>query len=837
MLFELKLDKDIITIPPFPARLRGIKKDPQNEDNKIFMYEITMNVDLAKSFSLMGLTMEAEVLPRKPTKFNKKPRTVAPSTFARNTKTLEKSRRAVSRKRKKNTIVRKKVDLTRYASNSTAKRSTTNCENLCRRARGSSRRACMRTCKLIKKRALEQLFSPTMVTAKSPFNYSRFTLANSSSVDLGSSVKYPNRNLSVNVINNKVEPGQLLHFPIKRLPDQLAAQAKSIMFTPPPTDIEPAVFRINSTVKKVKFRLQINSKRLKGRSKFYLNMRLINNKGVLLDEIGQTVNHAKFVNDYVTPRKPPFIEANAIKPGINSVAVRQVDRRATRLKVFRRTAPTDGARGSRWVEVLDTSAAFGEDEIRFKDATNSSNITLYRTVAIGENSRQTSGFRSVVVMPLKEIKTLDNDLLACVAVFDNSSDTVTIKVSDIPDDAVSVSVRKYNVTIDSFAKKKSGAGQGFDYVGSSEEAKTRWVAGDTDGIVSFKDTTPRRGRKYRYVPVATTRTGKEVVGSESLVEIYANKTDDARVALNVSSPVLALSDNDVSVTFVLAAEFTEFGFDEVRTSLESARQGILFADDVFNERDKFSSLINFLVERENYTTGITESFGIFEAGEFSDNKDIRAQNNVSSPKRGEKYAYKVTALLRTPDSILQDLLQDSVDQTTLLRFQRNISKFRNPLALGGTLQSTARQKDFTKPSALEPTNPFLAGRTNVEENFDISIPLIPSSQGAVSVDMRVDSVLVTWQYSGAVSRLDHFQVFVCSQGGEQMVGAIHPDPDNVKYEFRHFTEGYAVPYFYEIRFIRANYVKSGRIRSKNIQPTRYRKSIQQVAKGVKVVQL
>ena len=187
--------------------------------------------------------------------------------------------------------------------------------------------------------------------------------------------------------------------------------------------------------------------------------------------------------------------------------------------------------------------------------------------------------------------------------------------------------------------------------------------------------------------------------------------------------------------------------------------------------------------------------------------------------------------------ILQDLLQDSVDQTTLLRFKRNISKFRNPLALAGTLQSTARQSDFSKPSSLEPTDPFLAGRTNVEVSYDVSIPLIPSSQGVVDVDVRANSVLVSWTYSGNVRSLDHFQVFVCSQGGEQMVASIHPDPDNVKYEFRHFTEGYAVPYFYEVRFVKANYINRGRIRSKNIQPTRYKKSIRQIVKGTKVTQL
>ena len=158
MLFELHLNRDIISIPPYPARLRRIKKDPNDDNNSIFIYEMTMNVDLARSFSLMGLVMEVEILPRKPTKFNKKPRTVAPETFARNTKTLEKSRRAASRRRKKNTISLKKVDLTKYASNTVARKSMADCENLCRRRRGTSRRACMKTCRLMKQKALQQLY-------------------------------------------------------------------------------------------------------------------------------------------------------------------------------------------------------------------------------------------------------------------------------------------------------------------------------------------------------------------------------------------------------------------------------------------------------------------------------------------------------------------------------------------------------------------------------------------------------------------------------------------------------------------------------------------------------
>ena len=158
--------------------------------------------------------------------------------------------------------------------------------------------------------------------------------------------------------------------------------------------------------------------------------------------------------------------------------------------------------------------------------------------------------------------------------------------------------------------------------------------------------------RYRYVPIAITKAGKEVIGTDALIDIVDSQTEEAKVELAVSSPVYASSNGVASVTFNLNATFTDFGFEEVRRSLNVAGQGTLFNDDVFQERDKFAQLINFLVERENYRTGIVESFGVYEVGEFTDNSDIRAEKNVSDLRMGDKYSYKITALVRSADSIL-----------------------------------------------------------------------------------------------------------------------------------------------------------------------------------------
>ena len=839
MLFNLKLNKDVIRIPSFPARLRRIKEST-TDSSRVFFYEVSINVDLAKSFALSGITLDVQVLPRAPTKFNRKPRTINPSTYSRNTKQLEKSRKNASKRRNSSIIARKKIDLTKYASNSAVSKTMLDCGKKCRKVRGPLRRGCMESCRKIKKNALDTLYNPIVVSSKFPFTPGKFSLVNSSSFSIDQNISSPFQPLSEQMILAKVDPGQILRFPLQRFSLTTAAHAQSVLFTPPQADFPYKAFKIKSATRKVRFMISVREPRLKGKSKFYFNVRLLSPKGVILDEAGQTIEHAKFVNDFITPRMPPALEGNTVKAGVNSIAIKQRDRRATRMKVFRRIAPAyegGSSYGSPWVEILDTAAAHTDDEIRFKDPVPTSSVVLYRAIALGANSRPSDIFSSTAIFPVKELKTPNTTALASVARYIEPKRQVVIKVTDIPSNAVSASVQRYNITNSSFSKKKNGTGQGFDYVGDNEKEKTIWVMGDTDGSATFRDNKIRSGKKYKYVPIVVTKTGKSIVGAESLVDIISSQTEDSKVDLRVSSPVVATMENEISVAFNLDAKFTDFGFEEVRASLQSSNQEVLFGADIFNERDKFSQLINFLVERESYKTGLVESFGIYEIGEFSDNKDVRKEKNISPPNRGEKYSYKITALIRSAESMLQDLMQGSVDIATLMKFSRSISKFRNPMALRGTLQSSARQKDFSKPSRIEPTDPFLAGRTNIQTSYDVSVPINPGKSGSIITDIRSNLILLNWSYGGNTKYLDQFQIFVCSGGGRQMIGVVHPDSDTVEYSFRHFTKGYSIPYFYEIHFVRLDYKQSGRIRSKTLKPTRFLREVDQQKSGRRVVQL
>ena len=411
---------------------------------------------------------------------------------------------------------------------------------------------------------------------------------------------------------------------------------------------------------------------------------------------------------------------------------------------------------------------------------------------------------------------------------------VKITVSDIPSDAVSVMVRKYDMTKASYSGFAAGKNSGFEYVGTTPEKQVKYVVGDADGSVEFYDKSLKSGREYRYVPVATMRRGKEIIGTEAIMEIPDSSDDNDKVFMATPTPVVIVKNRVPSVSFSLSAEFTDFGFGEIQDALSAASQADLFQTDVLGERSNFAELINFLVERENFVTGEVESFGVNKQGDFEDNNETQEKNNVAPLQTGVRYGYRITALVRSPETLFPKLASREVDPNTLLKYKRSVAKFRNPLAIRkGTLQSTARQQNMTAPSKIEPIDPFLQGRTNVQTRIEVSVP-IPHRPGyKVTSENRGTNRLINWTYYNDVTKIDHFQVFACYNGGRNLLGTVHADYASSKFSFRHFTKEYSVSYFYEVVAIGLDYKVKGRYRSARIRPKKLEKQLKPTSRSSK----
>jgi len=482
MIFTLPTMKDTMSFESFPARLVAVTGE---NGQRMFLYEIEMAVDIEKCIYNDGLTIDIDILPKKPTPIlDRKPSKVSSGrAFTRKTKTMERDLRKEKKLRQEKIICHKKVDLTKYVSNSLAKL--------------IKRRKSQKNTRLAAGRK-GQFSSVSGVTSGKMASVSSNPLA-SSQILIGSSpiasplasqpvattisqrTVIPLKSISNSFLSAKTDPAQIAKTSVTRLPSAVGEKAQSFLFTPTLKTAPLPMFRIFTKKKKIKFRVTILEKRLKSLATYYIRARLRNDKRVKLEEIGTVIQHSKLLNDYLTPIKEPHIEASIIKAGKISIGVRQVDNKAKSVRVFRRTGPaetggSDG--GSSWSEIIETPLLSTDDELRFIDDFATSRTVIYRAVALGENMRSAEDFGSAVLLPIKEMKVEQTTALSAVATVNNNGESVRITVSDIPTDAVCVMLRRYDMTYHSYSSFQSGKSAGFEFVGSTPEQQQQYVVGD-----------------------------------------------------------------------------------------------------------------------------------------------------------------------------------------------------------------------------------------------------------------------------------------------------------------------------------------------------------------------
>jgi hypothetical protein len=252
--------------------------------------------------------------------------------------------------------------------------------------------------------------------------------------------------------------------------------------------------------------------------------------------------------------------------------------------------------------------------------------------------------------------------------------------------------------------------------------------------------------------------------------------------------------------------------------LENANQAGLFGGDISANRSSFASLITYLVERQNLKTGEVESFGVQSSGAFSDSATTQSEKNVKPLEEGTSYAYQITACLRPAETLFKQLVSSEINDATLMAFTRSVQKFRGPLQLRkSTLASTSRQNDPSAPSALEPTDPMLAGKTSVQATVEVVIPASVQKGSSASIEERMDHTLVKWVYAGDMSKIDHFQVFLSSNGGYELLGTVHIDFSSMNFSYRHFVDEevmYDSSYFYEVRPVSVEFKELAKMRTK-----------------------
>jgi hypothetical protein len=219
------------------------------------------------------------------------------------------------------------------------------------------------------------------------------------------------------------------------------------------------------------------------------------------------------------------------------------------------------------------------------------------------------------------------------------------------------------------------------------------------------------------------------------------------------------------------------------------------------------------------STGEVESFGTHAPGTFSDSPSTRSSANVKDLDLGSRYAYSVAVAVNPAESLISTLETAEIDDTTLQKFERSVSKFRGPLQLRrSTLKSTQAQTVEDTPSRLSAADPISAGLTAVSTRSEISVPVSQSTSSTVALERRSDNMTLEWTYTGELSEVDHFQVYVTADGGREFIGTVHNDASSSAFSYRHFTEGFSQDYSYEVVPINLGFEELTPMASTDIAP-------------------
>tara|TARA_Y100000310_G_C20688901_1_gene820915 strand:- start:102 stop:2810 length:2709 start_codon:yes stop_codon:yes gene_type:complete len=502
----------------------------------------------------------------------------------------------------------------------------------------------------------------------------------------------------------------------------------------------------------------------------------------------RTVNHAELLNEYQIPDIPPTITARGVRIGINLLSVKQNDPKATHIKIYRKIINTGNPKWAPWRILKTIEADYKDSALPLVDQVNNTQCCAYRVRAVGVAGQKGHGFDSVVVPPLKipvPKVPIDRTKLAYVSIFaaDSSNDeAVRITVTNIPPGPCAIYVLASDLT----AKCPARAHLGHCRIVGDLGRQTKKVGLNTAELI-FYDNDVKHDHTYEYTCVMIYPDGKEVKSPSPIVHAY-RKVQTTNITLQVGQPTLSEDPNmlgqyiagtvDVAVNIPVTADFTDAGLNQVTDSLFSAGIESDFVDEIKDNKQEFQKLLRCEVQRQDVTSGETETFGVQEIGVFIDNSVTRAIAGVSELQLGRRYMYTVRLLQRSPLGLLEGGSFQTVDTVTKRKYELRVGKFLNPLTLQkGTLPSTRRALGRSKVSGLVPEDPFLQGVTGIEEEVEIVIPKSDAAKiGEVQAAKNSSgNNAVRWTIHGSKDEFDHFIVYAQYQGVKYVAGKVDND--------------------------------------------------------------
>ena len=522
--------------------------------------------------------------------------------------------------------------------------------------------------------------------------------------------------------------------------------------------------------------------------------------GIIIQRLNQIIDFSSALSDATVLSIAPKISVVDNGKG-RKIGIKQVDPRATRIKIYKKMLNKDSAVDDAYELVSDLGATSGE-AFNIPDSKLSLRQGIYRAVSYDSLGRTVGEFSSAVIGKSRISKQKNVEDPVTVFAYETSSG-MQVNVYNIPYSVISVRLLRKNLTTHENKFSDPLISENRGQLSVSNEKTT----------ASFLDRRLRPDSVFEYKVSLTDTRGNVYESQRSAISYFVgSKSADESSSLTNNGYDVKIEGSGYTVSFQVDTSTAKTTINQVYDILAMTGLDAQYLDEIKSNRELLNKITAFEIVRFDCMTGHVENFGVVTTGVFEDSSKTRKINNVSEIMPGRKYVYFSRLLVRSPGSIFSQTNVQRVDIETGKSYVTNLKKYNSPKTLRkGVLSSTVVQKRAVSSTGLasdpssSTSDEMIAGMTSTAIAIIVDIPRKDAEVKSAFVRSTKRGNEISWNILSNDREIDHIIVHADYGGRLAPLRAVHFDGNQSMKFIDNFLSSEKTPVQYYVQIVYTNY--------------------------------
>lgn len=301
--------------------------------------------------------------------------------------------------------------------------------------------------------------------------------------------------------------------------------------------------------------------------------------------------------------------------------------------------------------------------------------------------------------------------------------------------------------------------------------------------IRLLDTDVHDHEAYRYFLVLNSGLGIGYDSEQDDVIIRKYPRYELPYQIFVGDPALVQGTPKVAIQIELGVQQSQNSFEFFIDLLSDGGADKFFLDEIKKQRNSFTDILAFLIERVDTTTGKKVSLGIHRPGTFM---DVGSTKEGLGIQPGRKYVYKIKVCIKPIESFFKNLFSSLTNPSQTSGTE--VTKF-----LSKKFLSTAERhlgvipSDFEIRQSIDPKTQLVAAETGLTYAKIVTTPKkrpkVINFKAAPKTHRDPKSIKLTWEISGDPREVITALVFCENKLGQKCIGRVAAAPDVQNYYF------------------------------------------------------